>query len=695
MEAESLGNALRDLAYNVLKEIQRTSAKWIVKNLMNRLFGTYDVQANAPYTPILSSINMNIVNGFNSVVGALGNVSSFNNQQSLNPTTMTPQQKWLSEQNNLGAFSDPWENSPLNANARKPWESPDAFSTAKWDLLNSKLENTSNNLDLLGNTSFDFSKNLENSASSVNSLNSAKQSELVVTEQSTASKQMNTVATDESTQSKTRNTIKEQENTAATQQNTMAKNNNTMANGMTPPSFGFGGGMPTNMVNINQGSFSGMFGGLFGSLSNILNSVLSPVANIMQSIIDPLTKLLNSPVFTQLQSMTMGLVGSSGMQFAGSVFAISTLFSGDTKEKLLSMIFLELQLIYVVVNKISALMSYMNAFGGSATGMGGQPMAGTPMAGAPSFGLGGVPQGTTMTPQQSWAQNYFGLGAFSNPWASSPLNPNYMQMSSQNLFDPKQWSLLNENLTLSNDRFSLLNDTTDTFRFGLDTATQSVDFARTATESAAIAEQTSDMMEQVETTSTEQNAIAEQEAAASAQAAAQSLNQLASAAGGGLGGFADGGIVRLFAGGILKLARGGAVYHNSGLITGKGTSTSDSIPAMLSNGEAVLNAKAVKELGVGFISAVNNGNFSKIRANVPHFADGGYVDDAYQGTARGMEDFSKNVGAHVTTNNNLSIALVRDEREAINEWARSSSGGQKFLVDFLKGKGRVFQTFRG
>lgn len=43
-----------------------------------------------------------------------------------------------------------------------------------------------------------------------------------------------------------------------------------------------------------------------------------------------------------------------------------------------------------------------------------------------------------------------------------------------------------------------------------------------------------------------------------------------------------------------------------GLIRGPGTSTSDSIPARLSNGEYVLNAKAVSRLGVGMLDKLNN-----------------------------------------------------------------------------------------
>ncbi|MFD9465329.1 hypothetical protein ACFWBT_31205, partial [Streptomyces sp. NPDC060027] len=59
-------------------------------------------------------------------------------------------------------------------------------------------------------------------------------------------------------------------------------------------------------------------------------------------------------------------------------------------------------------------------------------------------------------------------------------------------------------------------------------------------------------------------------------------------------------------GGPIGLAGGGAP---SGRISGAGTSTSDSIPAMLSDGEWVIRAAAVKKYGDSFLAAVNEGRF--------------------------------------------------------------------------------------
>lgn len=50
-----------------------------------------------------------------------------------------------------------------------------------------------------------------------------------------------------------------------------------------------------------------------------------------------------------------------------------------------------------------------------------------------------------------------------------------------------------------------------------------------------------------------------------------------------------------------------ANYATGGYVSGKGTSTSDSIAANLSNGEYVINAAAVRKLGIGNLDAMNEG----------------------------------------------------------------------------------------
>ena len=59
-------------------------------------------------------------------------------------------------------------------------------------------------------------------------------------------------------------------------------------------------------------------------------------------------------------------------------------------------------------------------------------------------------------------------------------------------------------------------------------------------------------------------------------------------------------------------------FASGGIISGAGTSTSDSIPAMLSDGEYVLNAAAVRRIGIPALNAINSGS-------IRQFTQGGYV----------------------------------------------------------------------
>lgn len=69
-------------------------------------------------------------------------------------------------------------------------------------------------------------------------------------------------------------------------------------------------------------------------------------------------------------------------------------------------------------------------------------------------------------------------------------------------------------------------------------------------------------------------------------------------------------------------------HASGGLITGQGTDTSDNIPAMLSPGEFVVKAKAVRKYGLGVLQRINEGRWGNLSVHVPHFAKGGIVGDA-------------------------------------------------------------------
>lgn len=90
---------------------------------------------------------------------------------------------------------------------------------------------------------------------------------------------------------------------------------------------------------------------------------------------------------------------------------------------------------------------------------------------------------------------------------------------------------------------------------------------------------------------------------AAASAASVALSAISATSGFGFGLFSRGGVV--------KAAGGGS-------IVGAGSGTSDSIPAMLSNGEYVLTAAAVNRLGIPFLDKLNAGDF-------PGYSEGGLV----------------------------------------------------------------------
>jgi tape measure domain-containing protein len=81
-------------------------------------------------------------------------------------------------------------------------------------------------------------------------------------------------------------------------------------------------------------------------------------------------------------------------------------------------------------------------------------------------------------------------------------------------------------------------------------------------------------------------------------------------------------------GGIGKSILGFFGFANGGYVSGPGTSTSDSIPAMLSNGEYVINAKSTAKMRP-LLEAINSGS-------MPKFADGGIVGDVSSLTSAGV-----------------------------------------------------------
>jgi tape measure domain-containing protein len=101
--------------------------------------------------------------------------------------------------------------------------------------------------------------------------------------------------------------------------------------------------------------------------------------------------------------------------------------------------------------------------------------------------------------------------------------------------------------------------------------------------------------------------------------------------------------------GIVRRAAGG-------FVSGPGGPRDDRIPALLSNGEYVLQASAVRRYGRHFLDALNGGALPRIRSPLPAFAGGGMA---------GEGGFAREMGGGVEvniTNQAPGVELVQQRR---------------------------------
>ena len=155
-----------------------------------------------------------------------------------------------------------------------------------------------------------------------------------------------------------------------------------------------------------------------------------------------------------------------------------------------------------------------------------------------------------------------------------------------------------------------------------------------------------------------------------------------------------------------KSATGGKGHATGGTISGPGSSTSDSIPAMLSNGEYVVNAGAVSHYGKGFFDAANamhlkKGGVARTNSSITyhkqhmnrtarHFATGGYVPSQVSGlmslsnfphfAAGGAVNAAINSGSNIVYNVNVNVDKIDstvDMRRAIDDALKSAEARAK------------------
>jgi tape measure domain-containing protein len=120
-------------------------------------------------------------------------------------------------------------------------------------------------------------------------------------------------------------------------------------------------------------------------------------------------------------------------------------------------------------------------------------------------------------------------------------------------------------------------------------------------------------------------------------------------------------------------------FASGGWVSGSGTGTSDSIPAMLSNGEFVINARATKKF-LPVLEAINSGKFGK-------FAAGGLPGPISSGTNMSNTVLGRNpiIDPRLNTVDNLYINRVD------NALYEKGLGGisDKFIEDVLAGENLI------
>ncbi|WGS40309.1 hypothetical protein LFL97_11175 [Burkholderia sp. JSH-S8] len=109
-------------------------------------------------------------------------------------------------------------------------------------------------------------------------------------------------------------------------------------------------------------------------------------------------------------------------------------------------------------------------------------------------------------------------------------------------------------------------------------------------------------------------------------------------------------------------SEGGPVLHRAtgGPISGAGTGTSDSIPAMLSNGEFVINAASTKKYR-GLLEAINSGHLA-------HFATGGIAASLAPSPVASGGSTPVNVEVHNHGGRGLSDQDARELQQHVQSW---------------------------
>ena len=122
-------------------------------------------------------------------------------------------------------------------------------------------------------------------------------------------------------------------------------------------------------------------------------------------------------------------------------------------------------------------------------------------------------------------------------------------------------------------------------------------------------------------------------------------------------------------------------FAQGGMIKGPGTTTSDSIPAMLSKDEFVVKASTVRKVGPETMYALNSGNpklIEALKTATHRFNSGGLVGDyrSDKSNTMALRDVAK------VSDRSEKVSVLKTVRDAISRWSGSSerSATQSVIV---------------
>jgi hypothetical protein len=134
---------------------------------------------------------------------------------------------------------------------------------------------------------------------------------------------------------------------------------------------------------------------------------------------------------------------------------------------------------------------------------------------------------------------------------------------------------------------------------------------------------------------------------------------------------------------VMALLRGVKKYASGGVVTGPGTSTSDSIPARLSSGEYVVRAAAVRQVGVAFLDSINGlSSGPRFRGGELAFAAGGMVPEVRM--AQTPPPTPQQVNQSVRIVNAIDPGVTHDHLQ--------SPAGEKVIVNIIGRNARAIRA---